>query len=202
MNIDSCLLVVWRKQWLKKNWRLCSLTQRALYYLWITITQKYEGEFTWKKETFIGTVIYDISMSLYKYGHCLLLKKVWIYSVLLDHLAETFLGTFILNMISPCHYYLRRFSESRSSCGSTPSVHPSETLLGCLVCVIHSFLFKLCIMVVLILKMCTFYFMHISWIFSHFSGLLNFDIIRPKVLGCLVGRNTMGLIFKFWILSG
>ena len=122
----------------------------------------------------------DISMSLYKQGHCLLLKKVWIYSVLLDHLEETFLGTFILNMISPCHYYLRHFSESRSSCGSTLSVHPSETLLGCLVCVIHSFLFKLCIMVVHILKMCTSYFMPISWIFSHFWGVLNFDIFQTK----------------------
>ena len=68
-------------------------------------------------------------------------------------------------------FYLRHFSESRSSSGSTPSVRPSvrlsATLLGCLVCVIcnsksfHSFLFKLCIMIVHILKMCTSHFVHI-----------------------------------------
>ena len=51
-------------------------------------------------------------------------------------------------------------------------LHPSATLLGCLVCVIcnskrfHSFSFKLCIMIVHILKMCTSYFMHISRLFS------------------------------------
>ena len=44
------------------------------------------------------------------------------------------------------------------------SVRPSATLFGCLVCVIcnsksfHSFLFKLCIMIVHIFKMCTFNF--------------------------------------------
>ena len=76
-------------------------------------------------------------------------------------------------------YYLRRFSESRSSSGSTPSVRPSvrpfvcpsvrlsATLLGSQVCVIcnsksfHSFLFKLCILIIHTLKMCTSHFMHI-----------------------------------------
>ena len=72
-------------------------------------------------------------------------------------------------------FYLRRFSESRSSSGSTPSgftvrrlsVRPAETL-GCQICVIynsksfHSFLFKLCLMIVHILKMCTFYIVHVS----------------------------------------
>ena len=65
-------------------------------------------------------------------------------------------------------FYLRRFSESRSSSWSTASVRPfvcpsvrlfvcpsgrlSATLLGCLICVIcnsnsfHSFIFKLCLM--------------------------------------------------------
>ena len=48
-----------------------------------------------------------------------------------------------------------------------PSVHLSATLLGCLVCVIcnssrfHSIIFKLCLMSVHTLKMCTFYFAHI-----------------------------------------
>ena len=56
-----------------------------------------------------------------------------------------------------------------SSSGSTPSVHLSATLLGCLVCVIcnykslHSFLFKLCIMIVHILKMfCSEVSLHIN----------------------------------------
>ena len=77
------------------------------------------------------------------------------------------------------YFYLRRFSESRSSSGSTPSVRPfvcpsvrlsvrlSATLLGCIVCVIcnsnsfHSFIFKLCLMIVHTLKMCTSYFVYI-----------------------------------------
>ena len=46
----------------------------------------------------------------------------------------------------------------------------SSILLGCLVCKIcnskgfHSFLFKHCIMIVRVLKMCTSYFVHISWL--------------------------------------
>ena len=50
-----------------------------------------------------------------------------------------------------------------------PSVCPSvRNTLGCQVCVIcnsksfHSFLFKLCLMIVHILKMCTIYFVHVS----------------------------------------
>ena len=56
-----------------------------------------------------------------------------------------------------------------------------------LVCVIcnsnksfHSFLFKLYIMIVHILKMCTFCFVHISWIFSHFWGGLDLDIFSVR----------------------
>ena len=33
-----------------------------------------------------------------------------------------------------------------------------------------------------ILKMCTSYFVHISWIFSQFLGVLNLDIFLPKML--------------------
>ena len=49
----------------------------------------------------------------------------------------------------------------------------SEMFRGCLVCVIcypssiHSFIFKLCIIIVHTLKMCTSYFVHISY-FLHF----------------------------------
>ena len=34
------------------------------------------------------------------------------------------------------NFYVQRFSESRSSSGSTPSVPLTPTILGCLVCVI------------------------------------------------------------------
>ena len=33
-------------------------------------------------------------------------------------------------------FYVRRFRESRSSSGSTPSIRLTATILGCLVCVI------------------------------------------------------------------
>ena len=51
-----------------------------------------------------------------------------------------------------------------------------EILRACLVCVIcnsnsiHLFIFKLCILIVHTLKMCTTHFMHISWIFFSFLG--------------------------------
>ena len=71
-----------------------------------------------------------------------------------------------------------------------------EMFRGCLVCVIcnsnriHSFIFKLCIMIVHKLKMCPFYFMHISQIFFFiFGGLvLRHFFIRNAwmVLVCLI----------------
>ena len=80
-----------------------------------------------------------------------------------------FLSCFVmLSCMSVC--YLRRFSESRSSSGSTPSV---RNTLGCQVCVIcnsksfHSFLLKFCLMIVHILKMCTFYIVHVSYFFFY-----------------------------------
>ena len=57
------------------------------------------------------------------------------------------------------------------------SVRLFATLLGCLVCEIcnsksfHSFLFKLCIMIVHTLKMCTFYYVHSSYFFSFLTGV-------------------------------
>ena len=63
-------------------------------------------------------------------------------------------------------------------------------LKGCLVCVIcntnsiHSFLFKLCIMIVHILKMCTFYFVHISgFLFLFLRGVEPRHFFHPKCLG-------------------
>ena len=84
-------------------------------------------------------------------------------------------------------FYLRRFSYSRSSSGSTLSVRPasrlSATLYGYQVCVIcnsksfHSFLFQLCLFHML--KMCTFYFVHISF-FSFLRGVELRDFFYPK----------------------
>ena len=62
-------------------------------------------------------------------------------------------------------------------------------LRGCLVSVIcnsnsiHSFIFKLFIMIVHTLKMCTLYFMHISQIHFSFLGVLNLDIFSLEMLG-------------------
>ena len=58
-------------------------------------------------------------------------------------------------------------------------IFPSKMHRGFLVCVIcisksfHFFLFELCMMIVHILKMCTFYFVYVSCFFFHFWGVLN-----------------------------
>ena len=66
---------------------------------------------------------------------------------------------------------------------------------GCLVCVIcnsnsfDSFIFKLCIVIVNTLKMCTFYFVHISIYFYYIFGGVELWIFYRKLLrgwGCLV----------------
>ena len=65
-------------------------------------------------------------------------------------------------------------------------IFPIRNALGCLVCVIcnsnslYSSIFKLCIIIVHTLKMCTFYFVNISWTFFHFLGVLNLDIFSVK----------------------
>ena len=63
----------------------------------------------------------------------------------------------------------------------------------CLVCVtcnsksFHSFIFKLCIMIVQTLKMCTSYSVHISWIFPHFCRVVTLHLYpSATLLGCLV----------------
>ena len=109
-------------------------------------------------------------------------------NVLRLFLTVPWVGLCCVIVVFPDHsqllFYLRRLSESRSSGGSSPSVclsvcqsvRLSATLLGCLVCVIcnsktfHSFLFKLFIMIVHTLKVCTFYVVHISWYVLHFWG--------------------------------
>ena len=114
-------------------------------------------------------------------------QTICIYTVQNKHNWLLFIMTAVQSPLPCCifcttllsMFYLCRFSESRSSSGSTLSVGLSATLLGCLVCVIcnswsfHSFLFKLCIMAVHILKMCTSYFVHIRLIFSHFLRVLD-----------------------------
>ena len=69
------------------------------------------------------------------------------------------------------------------------AVHPSTTLLGYLVLVIcnstsfHLFLFKLCIMIVHILKMYTLLFCaHFMDIFLIFEGCRTLTFFRPKIL--------------------
>ena len=63
--------------------------------------------------------------------------------------------------------------------------YPSATRWGCQVCVIciskgfHSFIFKLCIIIVHTLNMCVFYFVHISGIISHF-GVLSSEILSVR----------------------
>ena len=71
---------------------------------------------------------------------------------------------------------------------------------GCLVCAICnsnsfcSFIFKLCVMIVHILKICTFYFVHNLWIFSHFLGLLDLDFFPFKMhrgyLVCVISYSN------------
>ena len=67
-------------------------------------------------------------------------------------------------------------------------------------------LYKLCIMIVCILKMCTSYFVHISWIFSHFWGVMNLDIFLSKMLrwclGCIIcnSNSLHSFIFKLCIM--
>ena len=66
-------------------------------------------------------------------------------------------------------------------------------LRGFLVCVIcnsisiHSFIFKLVMMIFLTLKMCTFHFVHISYFLSYFWWMLNLDIFSSEMFReCLV----------------
>ena len=95
-----------------------------------------------------------------------------------------------------------------------PSIHPSAILLRCLVCLIcnsksfHFLICKLCIMIVHTLKMCTSYYVHISWIFwiPFFWGVLNLDIFMSIMLRlCLVcvicdSNSFHSLIFKLCII--
>ena len=69
-----------------------------------------------------------------------------------------------------------------------PPVSPQQH--SCVICnslSFYTFIFKLRIIIVQTLKMCTFYFVQISWILSHFGGVL----VHPSatLLGCLVCVN-------------
>ena len=105
---------------------------------------------------------------------------------------------------TPSAFCLLPFSESGSSSGSTPSVRPSATLYGYNVCVIcnsecfHSFLFKLCLMIVHVLKMCTFYFAHVSF-FLNFDGfeLRHFSIRNAEGVPSLCNLKLEQYLFLY-----
>ena len=91
-------------------------------------------------------------------------------------------------------------------------IFPSKMLRGGLICVIcssksfHCFLFKLCIMIVHILKMCTNLFCAHFKTFVHFCGVINLDIFPSKMLiWCLVcilckSNSFHFLIFKLYTM--
>ena len=99
----------------------------------------------------------------------------------------------------------------------SPSVHlsvlPSDcsswTLFGCLVCVIynskrfHSFLFKLCIMIVHILKMCTLFCAHSMSIFLFLMYVVELRRFLSKMLNwcpvCVIcnSNSCQSFMFKF-----
>ena len=87
---------------------------------------------------------------------------------------------------------------------------PSEIHKGCLVCVIcnsnsfHSFIFKLCTMIVHTLDLCTSYYVYISCFFS-FLAVLSLDFFCKMLRGCLVcvicnTKSFHSSIFKLCIM--
>ena len=78
-------------------------------------------------------------------------------------------------------YIVQRFIFFFSVLTGVGTFFPSEMLRGCLVCVIcnsnsiHSFIFKLCIMIVHTLKMCTSFFVRLFHCF--FSFLMD---VKPR----------------------
>ena len=103
------------------------------------------------------------------------------------------------------HFYLRRFSESRSSSGSTPSVR--NTLGVPKLC--NSKSFHSLLMIVHILKMCTSDFVHISFFFSFLRGVELRRFFIPNALGwgggCLVcvicnSNSIHSFIFILYIM--
>ena len=89
---------------------------------------------------------------------------------------------------------------------------PCEMLRGCLVCVIcnsnsiDSFIFKLCIMIVHTLKMCTSILCTFHEYFFSFMGVLNLDIFSSEMLRwflvCVIcnSKSFHSLIFKLCIM--
>ena len=89
---------------------------------------------------------------------------------------------------------------------------PSTMLRGCLVCVIcnsnsiHSFIFKLCTMIVHILKMCTSYFVHVLLVFFLFlTGVEPRHFFHRQCLGgakyVICNSNSIhSFIFKLCIM--
>ena len=97
----------------------------------------------------------------------------------------------IVHTLKMCTFYFVHFPYFSFTFLTDVELHkffPSVMLRGCLVCVIcnpnsiYYFIFKLCIMIVHTLMMCTSYFLHISWIFFSFLGVLNLDIFSLEML--------------------
>ena len=80
-------------------------------------------------------------------------------------------------------------------------IFPSEMLRGCLVCVIcnsnsiHFFIFKLCLMVVHLLRMCTSYFVQIS---SFFTFLTDVELRHFQAFFIPLYSNFVLWLFTHW----
>ena len=82
-------------------------------------------------------------------------------------------------------------------------IFSSEMLRGCLVCVIvicnsysiHSCTFILYLMIVHTLKMCAFYFVHISFFFSNFLRVLNLDIVKGVPSLCNLKLQQYSILY-------
>ena len=90
-----------------------------------------------------------------------------------------------------------------------PSIHPSFSLSICITFGVPSLcnllLQKFSFLYIQtlqngILKMCTYYFVHISWIFSQVLGVLNLDIFPSKMLWWCLNRVICNLPTVFMSL--
>ena len=160
---------------------------------------------------FLCSVIMDIIMSLYQICKALVVYQFYCmafyHSQMWRDEINVFLDDWELNFNHSKHdikfaavkiILLCRFLPFFHLGGNASQVVGPLSPLVCLVCVIcnsnsfHSFIFKLCIMIVHTLNMFIFYFVHISWIFSQFWGccvICNSNSFRSLIV------NTFIMIF-------